>query len=1413
VQQSEDAIPDRRAAAVADSESSVVPQRPDNSVKEATMKFKLPTLNPGWLWNSSRAQIALGIVLLLGLLAWLAPRRVEQIVTVSDGEAWTADLAPAIREIIWEAPSRVPGLDETLAVDNGDSAQFVTPHLTDNGATLYFSRRVDGGQTDFFVTRLVDGLWQSPRPVTNLNSESDDLGLIVSSDGQEIYFYSNRPGGQGGTDLYVSQRNGSGWSTPKNAGKTINSTADEYDPALAPNGRSIYFASNRNEAAAPRHRSIENGSVPWNTTLRAQRDRITFDLYRAARESTELPWSQASVLTAVSQADASEGAPFVSPDGAFLYFASDRPVRDGESRNLDVFRTRLTDGQPGEVSNLGTGINSAADETEPALSPEGFTLVFSSNRDGADRLYASRSREVVRRTTWDTSHVPSFQNAWLLVPALLMAAILAWLIWQRDQVVGRLWPARFFLGSVMINMLLLAMLALWKFPEVLDVVAKVFEESVPAPEMLDENAHQSHEDGREAYEKVADLKSVDAESIPETARQATDPQSFPEQTPRLTQTISAAVARALPPEQVMFVPPERPQQTPPTPAIPNESPLTRRRPRPPVEMAAVSDDSDALPEEALPNEAAPPEQATVDVTPAETPMAQPSQLAAADAPAPARPEAAKLTPTKVAPSQPDMTTPVRLPANPFQRRPTQKSPVTVAAADSNLADLPDATEVAQAEPLNQADSNVERATTKSPATPTVAVAAATTTAVPSPTRVTPADRPTRRQPDLTETLTAELSNPLTRRPRTPRKVTAVASLDATLPDVAAATEIPVEQTVEGTRPEFQRSSADTALPAAAPRAAVSEPQIPMTRPATVSPIATTKPTVDDLKTQPDAGVPPPLSRRRPGRRTEPVLVAALDMEAAAAGEGEAAPAAESVDAATAQVEREAVSAGESVAAAIRSELKSLPEIGASPLKPRTRNPLGTQLAAADVPSPASPLKRRVSTARTSNDLPMANPGETTDVPIGGEAGTAETVEADESSLDRNDNGSQLLASVETPRESSGPASSIQNRIIVGELAQKANDAPPAFSPIASRLNRKRARAMKVALAEDNVGLQALFTLRQGDTRRMHIELLGGSEETEKAVSLGLEWLAKSQLEDGSWDLRKHQGTTKSNTAGTGLGVLPFLAAGYTHNMDGKYKEVVGKSVNWLTENQEDSGELRGKGDSQRMYSHGIAAIALCEAFAMSQDETLKEPAQKALDFIVTSQHKPSGGWRYNPNEKADTSVVGWQMMALKSGEMAGLTVPNSSYQLVQKWLTSVESQNGPGGTFGYQDRNPRPAMTAEGLLCLQFMGTRRDDPRMRFGADYLLRSLPEKQQKLTSYYWYYATQAMYHMQGDYWEQWNERTKGVLISTQEKSGGNAGSWRPIDNWEKSGGRVYATSLKLLMLEVYYRHLPLYDQLEF
>ena len=120
-------------------------------------------------------------------------------------------------------------------------------------------------------------------------------------------------------------------------------------------------------------------------------------------------------------------------------------------------------------------------------------------------------------------------------------------------------------------------------------------------------------------------------------------------------------------------------------------------------------------------------------------------------------------------------------------------------------------------------------------------------------------------------------------------------------------------------------------------------------------------------------------------------------------------------------------------------------------------------------------------------------------------------------------------------------------------------------------------------------------------------------------------------------------------------------------------------------------------------------------------------------------------------------------------------------------------------------------MTAQGLLCLQYLGTRRDDPRMRAGTDYLLANLP-KDNVDTSYYWYHATQVMYHTQGKHWKAWNDKLRDMLVSSQNTRGALAGSWKPTDYREKPGGRLYATALRLLMLEVYYRHLPLYQQLD-
>ena len=77
------------------------------------------------------------------------------------------------------------------------------------------------------------------------------------------------------------------------------------------------------------------------------------------------------------------------------------------------------------------------------------------------------------------------------------------------------------------------------------------------------------------------------------------------------------------------------------------------------------------------------------------------------------------------------------------------------------------------------------------------------------------------------------------------------------------------------------------------------------------------------------------------------------------------------------------------------------------------------------------------------------------------------------------------------------------------------------------------------------------------------------------------------------------------------------------------------------------------------------------------------------------------------------------------------------------------------------------------------------------------------------YYWYYATQTLHHLDGDVWDNWNRVMRQLLPEDQTKEGAERGSWSPIsDRWGPHGGRLYVTCLSLYMLEVYYRHLPIY-----
>lgn len=335
-------------------------------------------------------------------------------------------------------------------------------------------------------------------------------------------------------------------------------------------------------------------------------------------------------------------------------------------------------------------------------------------------------------------------------------------------------------------------------------------------------------------------------------------------------------------------------------------------------------------------------------------------------------------------------------------------------------------------------------------------------------------------------------------------------------------------------------------------------------------------------------------------------------------------------------------------------------------------------------------------------------------------------------------------------------------------------------------------------------------------RQRLVESEGGTIYTEAAVARGLEWLARHQNSNGSWSLdsfssagdcngRCRGSGRNSDMAGTALALLPFLGAGQTQ-LVGQYREAVGRGLRFLMDKQRVDGDLRYPGDGQ-MYAQGLAAIALCEAYALTKSERLKDHAQRALDFIVRAQHS-EGGWRYEPGQPGDTSIVGWQLMALRSGQMAYLRVPDEVFHKANRFLDRVQTDS-RRGLFAYMPGHPAtPAMTAEGLLSRQYSGWRPSDPRLQAGLDWLLERHPPRRDWPNIYYWYYATQAMHHVGGERWQKWNSMLPAILVDLQETEGHEAGSWTPRVELDPIGGRLYMTALAVCTLEVYYRHLPLY-----
>lgn len=321
------------------------------------------------------------------------------------------------------------------------------------------------------------------------------------------------------------------------------------------------------------------------------------------------------------------------------------------------------------------------------------------------------------------------------------------------------------------------------------------------------------------------------------------------------------------------------------------------------------------------------------------------------------------------------------------------------------------------------------------------------------------------------------------------------------------------------------------------------------------------------------------------------------------------------------------------------------------------------------------------------------------------------------------------------------------------------------------------------------------------------------------VERGLAWLIEHQLDEGSWsfDLNdcpkcsgqcSHSGEVPDRPGATALSILAFLGRGYTHQ-DGPYKKQVHRGVAFLEARAErQNGAIYDPTNHQAMYEQGLAAMALAGCYGMTKDDRLLRPAQLALDHIMAVQNQRDGGWGYRPRDVGHTVAVGLQIMALRSGEIAGLEVDRQALQRAGDFLDFVQMAS--GAEYGDIDATRLDATSsAAGLLCRLFLGWKPDSPALQDGVRRLAGVGPGTDLLFD----YYATQLMHHVERDAFVAWFDTMKPLLLKAQASEGHEAGSWhegfRGTHPLFVGGGRLQSTALATMILEVYYRHLPLYQ----
>ncbi len=315
-------------------------------------------------------------------------------------------------------------------------------------------------------------------------------------------------------------------------------------------------------------------------------------------------------------------------------------------------------------------------------------------------------------------------------------------------------------------------------------------------------------------------------------------------------------------------------------------------------------------------------------------------------------------------------------------------------------------------------------------------------------------------------------------------------------------------------------------------------------------------------------------------------------------------------------------------------------------------------------------------------------------------------------------------------------------------------------------------------------------------------------EIELAILRGLNFLVKAQSPDGSWTTQEYA----YPVAMTALSGMALLASGSTATR-GPCALQIRRAEEFLLSSQDSDGVFTTGDEERPMYGHSFTmaflAQVLGEEESLERRAEIREALRKAV-LLAHSAQTDDGGWYYRPNYRdSEGTLTVTVMQGLRACRDAGIHVPK---EIIDRGVAYIEASKNQNGSVRYKIRSSevREGTTCAALVALWSAGRYTDDPTVQKVSDYIERYIRPRwgsNTRHTTYVQYYLGQAKFLLGGDRWSAFY-RTEARLLAASQNADG---SWLVRDEMSQHGvGRIYATAVALIILQLPYNRLPIFQR---